>query len=209
MPLINPVIIGGKVVGAYVDETYAVQGQGTTTLTELLQYILNIVNGGGFTPVANNGLNVDAGVTQLGGTLIEDTTVTNPDKLFKVGRDVSASDKSLITQDSISKLVSVHNENATNYSYLAASPTGFGVNVTNKNNDTLSALDLREDEASYNIGNSDTGDIYSGLLLFTDQAALYGVRTYANNAAALADATLRFGGLYRITGDQVLRIKML
>ena len=84
MPLINPVVIGGKVVGAYVDETFAIQGQGNATVTELLQYILAIVNGGGFTPLANNGLNVDVATTQLGGPLIEATTITNIGQVFKV-----------------------------------------------------------------------------------------------------------------------------
>lgn len=206
MPLINPVVIGGKVVGAYVDETYAIDGQGKATLTELLQYILTIVNGGGFTPLANNGLNVDGGFIQLGGTLIETTTITNTNQLLKIGQDI-ANNKAYILQDNTGKTFIIHHEDATFLNFIAASSTGFGVQLENKSTGIGTKIDLSAIQGEFTVSDGNTGNFLSGIIIEQTQMLAFGVRTYANTAAAQADSTFQVGGIYRLNGDSVLRIK--
>lgn len=205
MPLINPVIIGGKVVGAYVDETYAIDGQGTATTTELLQYILNVLNEGGSLG-AVNGLNIFENNVYLGGTLIEDTNIINLNRYIKIGRD-TAGNKSYITQDSVQKRIDIVTSDAVNSQALICLPAGYSVQVKTISTNVGGTLGVGPNESSIGVGT--LGNAYdSGFTALLTQAKIKGVRTYANDAAAQADATLDVNGLYRLNADPVLRIKI-
>ena len=54
---------------------------------------------------------------------------------------------------------------------------------------------------------SDNGNYLSGIAIEQTQLLAFGIRTYASSAAAQADVTFTVGGIYRLTGDSVLRIK--
>ena len=206
MPLESPVVINGGIRGAYVDEGFSIEGQGQTSLLGLLQYILSVVNGGGFTPLANNGLNVDGETTQLGGTLIEPTTIVNINQVLKIGED-TAGNKAYILQDNTGRTFAIHHEDATFLNYLAASKTGFGVQLENKTSQIGTKIDLSAIQGEFTVSDTNTGNFLSGIIIEQTQMLAFGVRTYASTAAAQADNTFQVGGIYRLNGDSVLRIK--
>jgi hypothetical protein len=197
-----PITIKGTIRGAYREEpSFDVEGEGLVGLTELLQ---RLSNGEGLE--ADNGINIDVNTIKLGGTLIEETTITNTNQLLKIGQDV-ANNKAYILQDNAGKTFIVHHEDATFLSYIAVSKTGFGVQVENKSTEISSKIDLSATQAEFNISDTSTGDFLCGFILQETQLQAYGVRTYANTGAAQADSTFEVGGIYRLNGDSVLRIK--
>lgn len=205
MPLENPVEISGAIRGAYVDEGFDVGGE-RYSLLQLLQYIFTELNGG-VPPTANNGLNVDGGVIQMGGPLIEDTTVTNTDKTFKLGKE-TANNASLFLQDSLNKFLSIQQETANDLGYMAISPTGWGINIRDKETEIATGIELGNDFGDFTVSNLDTAEILAGLTIKENQTSLFGLRSYANTAAAQADGTFEVGGLYTIVSDpSVVRIK--
>ncbi len=208
MPLINPVVIGGKVVGAYVDETYAINGQGKATLTELLQYILDAINGGGFEPTANNGLNVDANVVQMGGELIENTVVgQNGNFALKIGKE-APNDSHYLNLDPAAKISIMYHEDATHVGFQGQQATGWGFTTTTKSTGNNGTLTVGHDLIDITVQDLVTPNLV-GFYIAKDVLSAQGIRTYASVAAAQADITAPTGTLYRLNADSVLRIKTL
>ncbi|AEE53726.1 hypothetical protein [Haliscomenobacter hydrossis] len=206
MPLTNPVVIGGAVVGAYVDEGFLIDGQdGLISLLELLQYILNIVNSSD-TLSADNGLLITENQIRLGGNLIEDTLIDNQTFFLKFGKD-ALNNKAYFLQDSTQRQFLIVNESADFAGTNIMSPDSFSAQVLDKNTDALGALGIGSEQCSLGIG-TEGSPFATGFFARPDQISLQGVRSYASTVAAQADGTLDEGGLYTLTGDSVLRIKL-
>lgn len=206
MPLVNPVVIGGKIVGAYVDETYAITDQGTATLTELLQYILNVLNEGG-TLGANNGLNIFEGSVRLGGTLIEDTNIVTNNFNLKVGKDIINGNKTFFVLDYPTQIFYITNVREDFKSAFQVLPDYLNFQVEEDDTDYTGNLSISTTSAFIGLGTY--GDpLDTAFWAEPNFLKLVGVRVYANDAAAQADSTFDVGGIYRLTGDPVLRTKI-
>lgn len=168
--------------------------------------------GGGttFTPLASNGLNMDGDSTKLGGELNQETVISSNSHLLKIGRTATNNNYYLIV-DPAGKIVSALTEDSNFLGFMGQQGTGWGYQSLEKATNYVGTLQIGYSEGEYALGDATTGEYFSGLFLYRNQTAFEynGIRVYASTAAAQADATFQVGGIYRLTGDSVLRIKTL
>lgn len=182
MPLINPVVIGGKIVGAYVDETYAIDGQGTATLTELLQFILtNIADGG-------NGIYGGSGNSPANtvATALGDFTMRNLGtgelEFTVIGQGADTGRTTRYTMGKNGVEIRTDGIDDTSYTQI----------ITDKNR-----IYLKSTNEDTNFTMEITGRSFRVLNL----------PEYANDAAADADASLQSKSIYKLVGNRTLFIK--
>lgn len=208
MPLSYPVVIKGRIVGAYKDEPeYQIQGQdGLTGLTEIINYLLG--SGGSGSPDGN-------GIYSGSGN-VPDGTVATAQGSFKFASD----GKSII--------FGKDDSNSTPYSFLYKRQDGtWGIGIS----ETVSSENLQCDFQVYKFGiriETDSGtspgvtqfntnkdyvsisasnSSLSKVVIFKVtpiSILLSGIPNYTNDAAADADSALLSGSLYTITGSRAL-----
>lgn len=183
MPLINPVVIGGKIVGAYVDEGFLITGQGQATLTELLQFILTQIAEGGGNGIYGGSGNSPANTVA---TALGDFTIRNLGtgelELTVIGQ---GDDTGRTTRYTMSKNgVEIRTDGIDDTSYTQI--------ITDKNRIYLKST------------NEDTNFTFE----VTDRTfRAINLPEYANHAAADADASLQSKSIYKLTGIRALYIK--
>lgn len=195
--------ITGRIIGAYREEGFILDNNGNPVD---LVHILNMILNGGADVNANNGLNVDGGFVQLGGTLIEDTYIDSTNKFLFIGF-TTPTNKSFLSQDPANKTFYVGNADLTNKQNLYCKPDEFTVQVTNAAN-IGGQVGAAPDQASISHGPTNGDPVNTSITCYENQVVAEGVRSYANTAAAQADGTFLIGGLYTITTEPtILRIK--
>lgn len=158
---------------------------------------------------ANNGLSMNGDTVQLGGILTKETTISSDDFALKIGRTATNNNYHLVV-DPAGKIVYSLTEDLNFTGFLGWQGSGLGYESNEKSTGDNGTIQIGHDTGDFSLGNDD-GSYYSGLFLTqtTTALALPGIRVYASVAAAQADSTFVVGGIYRLTGDSVLRIKTL
>lgn len=197
--------ITGRILGAYREEGYILDD--TDTPVSIID-ILNMLLGGEGTVIeADNGLYLnEPNKVHLGGNIIENTTLDNPNHYVLIGRNNGPDDQAYISQDSVGDEFSAIHKDGNTSSFLSAKVDQIVIDIQNNADRTYRAG--VSDGTAY-VGCGDIGvPLDHGIVATDDHVQILGVRTYANDAAAQADGTLPVGGLYHLTADPVLRIKI-
>jgi len=197
--------ITGQIKGAYREEGFILDNSGNPVgLVEILNMILD----GGADVNANNGLNVDEGVIQLGGELVENTVVgQNDDFTLKIGKE-APNDNHYFLMDPAGKISTMIHETATHLGFQGQQATGWGYSAQTKSTGNNGTLTVGHDLIDITVSDQVTPNL-TGFYIGQNYLAGLGIRTYASVVAAQADITAPTGTIYRLDGDSVLRIKTL
>lgn len=199
--------ITGRIYGAYREEPgFLLDDSGTpVSITEILTMLLA---GEGTVIEADNGLYLnEPNKVHLGGNIIENTTLDNPNHYVLIGRNNGTNDRAYIVQDSLGREFAVIHRNADFTSFLSCKDDQIFLSTEKLIDDRDFRLSTG-DGVAY-VGSGPSGEEFDlGFVVYEDQIQAVGVRTYANDAAAQADITLKVGGIYRLNADPVLRIKI-
>lgn len=158
---------------------------------------------------ANNGLSMSGDTVQLGGSLNKETTVSTGDFALKLGK-TATNNNYYFTIDPQGNIIYSLTEDSNFTGFLGWQGSGLGYASNEKSTGDGGTMQIGHESGEYSLGNDD-GSYYSGLFLTQTSTALAlpGIRVYASVSAAQSDSTFVVGGLYRLTGDSVLRIKTL
>lgn len=196
--------ITGVIIGAYRDDGFILDNNGNPV--KLIDILNMLLDGEGAVIEADNGLYLnEPNKVHLGGNIIENTTLDNPNHYLLIGRNNGPSDQAYIAQDSVGDEFSVIHKDGTTSSFLSAKIDQVVLDI--QNNAGRSFRIGVSDGTAY-VGSGDVGQPFdNGFVAYDDHIQVVGVRTYANDAAAQADVTLPAGGIYHLTADPVLRFK--
>lgn len=197
--------ITGRIYGAYREEPgFLLDDSGTpVSITEILTMLLA---GEGTVIEADNGLYLnEPNKVHLGGNIIENTTLDNPNHYVLIGRNNGEDDQAYISQDSVGDEFAVIHKDGTTSSFLSAKIDQVVLDIQNNANRSFR---IGVSDGTAYVGSGDVGQPFdNGFVAYDDHIQVVGVRTYANDAAAQADVTLPAGGIYHLTADPVLRFK--
>lgn len=197
--------ITGVIIGAYRDDGFILDGSGNPV--KLIDILNMLFDGEGTVIEADNGLYLNGpNKVHLGGNIIENTTLDNPNHYVLIGRNNGTNDRAYIVQDSLGREFAVIHRNADFTSFLSCKDDQIFLS-TEKLIDDRDFRVSTGDGVAY-VGSGPSGEEFDlGFVVYENQIQAVGVRTYANDAAAQADVTFKVGGLYHLTGDPVLRFK--
>lgn len=196
--------ITGVIIGAYRDDGFILDSSGNPV--KLIDILNMLLDGEGTVIEADNGLYLnEPNKVHLGGNIIENTTLDNPNHYVLIGRNNGSDDQAYIAQDSVGNEFSVIHKDGDTSSFLSAK---IGQIVLDIQNASDRSFRIGVSDGTAYVGSGDVGQPFdNGFVAYDDHIQVVGVRTYANDAAAQADVTLPTGGIYHLTADPVLRFK--
>ena len=200
--LVDPVVINGRISGAYRDEPgFQVEGQGIVGLTDLLTYLLD---GGG--EGDGNGIYSGSGTVPdfTVATCAGDFTIRHDNDGNLAFGDTLGIEQSYIFKEN--RELGFRNLNASNETDLVVNPT----NIILESN--LSAPDPSVGQITVSASLVKLRSISAGnnevILEVTGKTVrLTNIPNYADDAAADADGSLLSDSVYTTTGNRSLKIK--